>query len=94
MGYDYQGLYEKIRDIAFVTRNAVANTSAPGRYVDRAKNVLYNNMDDIESALKFAAEAGKQIALLELELNDAERELDEITKKTAPKKKATKPADE
>ncbi len=89
---DYQVLYEKIRDIAFNTRKGIANTAAPARFVEQAKNVLYNNMDGIEAALKFAAEAEKQIKVLEIELADAERELDEMTKaKTTQKsKKATK----
>ena len=93
MGYDLKELYEKIRDIAFSTRRAIENTATPGRHIDIAKNVLYNNMDAIEYALKYAAEAEKKIKVLELELSDAERELDEMTKKTTPRKKA-KPADE
>lgn len=92
---EYQELYEKIRDVAFETRNAVANTAAPGRYVERAKNILYNNMDAIEDALKYAAEASKKIQILELELDDAERELDELTKKTTHKtSKKTPTSDE
>lgn len=87
MGYDYKELYEKIRDMAFAVRNGIANTAAPMRFVEQAKNVLYNNMDGIEAALKFAADAQDQIKVLELELSDAERELDELTKKTTTKKK-------
>ena len=93
---DYQGLYEKIRDLAFSTKRAIGNSAVPGPHIERAKNVLYNNMEAIEGALKYAAEAEKQIQLLELELSDAEREIDEMTKpKTTQKaKKATKAADE
>lgn len=87
MGYDYKELYEKIRDMAFAVRNGIANTAVPMRFVEQAKNVLYNNMDGIEAALKFAADAQDQIKVLELELSDAERELDELTKKTTTKKK-------
>lgn len=87
MGYDYKELYEKIRDMAFAVRNGIANTAAPMRFVEQAKNVLYNNMDGIEAALKFAADAQDQIKVLELELSDAERELDELTHKTTAKKK-------
>ena len=90
----YKELYEKIRDMAFTVRHGINNTSTPLRFVEQAKNILYNNMDDIEKALKFAAEAGKKIQVLELELNDAERELDEATKKTTQKKKATPKANE
>ena len=82
----YKELYEKIRDVAFTTRRALANTAAPASHIERAKNVLYNNMDAIEDALKYASEAEKQIQLLEVELADAERELDEATKKTTKKK--------
>ena len=84
----YTEIYEKIRDLAFNTRRGIENTAVPMRYVEQAKNVLYNNMDEIEVALKYASEASKQIELLELELSDAERELDELTKKTAPKRKS------
>lgn len=92
---DYKALYEKIRDMAFSVRNGIANTAVPLRFVEQAKNVLYNNMYDIEVALKFAAEAEEQIKVLEVELADAERELDEATKATtgkAKKKAATKDA--
>lgn len=90
---NYQELYEKIRDLAFSTRRALGNTAVPGPHIERAKNVLYNNMDAIEQALKFAAEAKKDIDLLEVELADAEREIDELKKpKTTQKtKKAVKP---
>ena len=91
---NYQETYEKIRDIAFVTRRAIGNTAAPGGHIERAKNVLYNNMDAIEDALRFAASAAKQIEILEVELADAEREIDELTKKTTQKKKAKATADE
>jgi len=90
---NYQELYEKIRDMAFATRRALTNSAAISGHIERAKNTLYNNMDAIEEALKFAAEADKQIKLLELELSDAERELDELTKqKTTPKPKKQKAA--
>ena len=91
---DYKQIYEKISDMAFTVRKGIANTAVPLRFVEQAKNVLYNNMDEIEAALKFAAEASKQIEVLELELADAERELDEATKKTTQKKKTTVSADE
>lgn len=84
---NYKELYEKIRDMAFTTRKGLANSAARGRLIEQAKNILYNNMDAIEGALAFAAEAVKQIQVLELELADAERELDELSKKTTHKKK-------
>lgn len=91
---NYQELYEKIRDMAFATRRAIANTAAPGGHIEKAKNVLYNNMGAIEDALRFAASAAKQMEILEVELADAERELDELTKKTTQKKKTKAAADE
>ena len=88
---NYQELYEKIRDVAFATRRALGNTAAPMRHVETAKNILYNNMDEIEEALRFAADAEKQIQVLELELADAEREIDELSKpKTTQKNKKAK----
>ena len=71
MENNYQALYEKIRDMAFNVRRGIESTAVPMRYVEQAKNILYNNMDDIEVALKFASEASKQIQVLELELDDA-----------------------
>jgi len=92
---NYQELYEKVRDVAFSTRRALANTVAPASHVERAKNVLYNNMDAIEAALKFAADAEKQIQVLEVELEDAEREIDELSKpKTTQKNKKAAKLDE
>lgn len=93
---DYQELYEKIRDIAFSTRRALSNTAAPMGHVERAKNMLYNNMDAIEEALKFAAGAQKEIQLLEVELADAEREIDELSSKpkTTRKNKKAENSDE
>lgn len=91
----FKALYEEISETAFRTRRGIANTAAPMRFVETAKNVLYNNMDAIEEALKYAAEASQKIRVLEVELADAERELDEaLSKKTTPKKKAAKAADE
>ena len=45
---NYKELYEKIRDMAFTVRNGINNTSTPLRFVEQAKNILYNNMDAIE----------------------------------------------
>lgn len=88
---EFQGLYEKIRDIAFDTRRAINNTAAPGAFIERAKNVLYNNMDAIENALKYAVESEKTIRVLEIELADAESEIDELSKpKTTQKAKKTR----
>ena len=85
---NYSELYEKIRDLVFSTKRALSNSAVPGPHIERAKNVLYNNMEAIESALKYAVDAEKQIQVLEVELADAEREIDELSKpKTTPKAK-------
>lgn len=73
-------LYEKIRDAAFNCRKAISNGIMTNQNVERMKNILYNNLDGIEEALKFAAEAEGKIKVLEVELADAESELDEKTK--------------
>jgi len=88
-------LYEKIRSSSFGMRKGMSNTTNHAPLVEQMKNILYNNLADIEEALKFAAEAEEQIKVLELELADAERELDEALKKTTQKnKKPAKAADE
>lgn len=96
---DMKALYEEIRSAAFTTRRAIANTAAPMSYVERMKNILYNRMDEIEDALKYAAEAADKIIVLETELDDAEREITEkeqiikelSEKKTTKQKKSTGP---
>lgn len=92
---DVKVLYEKISEQNFRLKRVLGNTSAPGGMIEQTKNVLYNNIDAIEEALKYASDAEKQIKVLELELSDAERELDEMKNKTIPKrKKATTEANE
>lgn len=73
----YKELYEKIRDVAFTARKNIQNGIMVTRQVETVKNVMYNNLGDIEAALKFAAEAEEKMMLLETELDDAEKELDE-----------------
>lgn len=92
---NYKELYEKIRDKAFSMRKGIANSMNRVSLIEQMKNILYNNLDAIEEALKYAAYAEDQIKLLELELADAERELDEAQKKTTQKtKKPAKGSDE
>ena len=93
---EIKSLYEKIRDNSFSMRRGMSNSVAHGPLVERMKNILYNNLPEIEEALKFAADAAQQIEVLEVELADAERELDEATKKTTQKKTkvTTKDTDE
>ena len=92
---DVKVLYEKISEQNFRLKRVLGNTSAPGGMIEQTKNVLYNNIDAIEEELKYASDAEKQSKVLELELSDAERELDEMKNKTIPKrKKATTEANE
>lgn len=93
---EIKGLYDKLSEQQFNLRRALANTMAHTPHIDQAKNILYNNFDNIVDALKYAVEAEQKIQVLEVELNDAERELDEkdqqikelSSKKTTSKKKA------
>lgn len=71
-------LNEKIKEESFTMRRGVENTCNPTPFYDRMKNILINNLQDIESALAFAAEAGDQITALETMLDDAEHEIDEL----------------
>ena len=91
----YKELYEKVRDQAFSLRKALGNTVSTASHINQMKNVLYNNLDEIEKALKFAADAEQKIKVLEVEIDSADAELkekdDEIAalkeKKSAGKKR-------
>jgi len=74
---DIKGLYEKLSEQQFNMRRGIANSVNHAQFYDQTKNILLNNFDDIVEALKFATEAEAKMKVLELELNDAERELDE-----------------
>lgn len=94
---DIKALYEKISEQNFRLKRVLGNSVAPGSMIEQTKNILYNNINDIEVALKYASEASKKIEILELELNDAERELDELNKakkKTTAKKKPAEAVNE
>ena len=94
---EIKGLYEKISNQNFTLKRVIGNSAAPGAVIEQTKNVLYNNIDAIEEALKYAADAEGQIRVLEQELDDAEREIDELTKagkKATGKKKPAEGAGE
>ena len=74
---DIKKLYEKLSEQQFNMRRGIANSVNHAQFYEQTKNVLLNNFDDIVEALKFAADAEGKMKVLELELNDAERELDE-----------------
>lgn len=89
---DYVKLYEAVRDEAFAYRRAVGNVAFPAPYMERMKNTLFNHLDEIEAALKFASEAQKQIDVLTVEIESADAELkakdDEIKSLKAPQGKS------
>ena len=85
-------LYEKIRSQNFNLRRGLANSVNHTPFIEQTKNVLYNNTDAIEEALKFAVDAENKIKILEVELNDAEAEIDELTAKTKTTAKNKKKA--
>ena len=70
-------LYTKVLDQNFALRRARDNGVSQGPIVEQTKNILLNNIDAIEEALKVACDSAAKIALLELELDDAEKELDD-----------------
>lgn len=88
---NFKELSELISEQVFTLKRVLGNSAAPGRVIDQTKNILYNHVEEIEAALKYASEAEKKISILEVELGDAERELDELNKagKKTAKKKAT-----
>lgn len=81
-------IYEKIRDHAFTMRRSIENSARNMQFIEMMKNVLFNNLDDIEEALKYAADAEDQIHLLSVELDDADAELAEKDKEIAELKAA------
>lgn len=74
-------LNEKIKEESFNMRRGIENTNNPTSFRERMKNVLLNNLPDIESALEFAATAGDKISALETMLDDAEQEITELNEK-------------
>ena len=92
-------LYQQISEEAFTMRRGINNTSNPTPFRERMKNILYNNLDEIENALKYAAEANDKITALEIMLDDADAEIDSLKAQQttqAPKStgKKGKPKDE
>jgi hypothetical protein len=85
-------LYEKIRSQNFNMRKGISNSVNHTPFIEQTKNVLFNNTDAIEEALKYAVEAEQKIKVLEVELNDAEAEIDELTAKTKTTAKNKKKA--
>ena len=72
-----QELVKTISDHAFRLRRAKNNGTMIRQEQESMKNILMNNVDQILEALSVAAEADEKISLLEMELDDADKELDE-----------------
>lgn len=72
-----QELVKTISDHAFRLRRAKSNGTMIRQEQESMKNILMNNVDQILEALSVAAEADEKISLLEMELDDADKELDE-----------------
>ena len=98
-------LREKLSDQAFKLKKARANGTMVMQETERMKNLLVNNCDAIIEVLTRAEKLEQEVAILNMELDDAERELDEakgkkpaetedvakVVKKTTAKKKETSP---
>lgn len=93
-------LREKLSEQAFKLKKARANGTMVMQETERMKNLLVNNCDAIVEALTRVEKLEQEIAVLNMELDDAERELDEAKKDasakktTAKKKEASPEADE
>lgn len=68
-------LIGKLGDQVFAVK--IADGLVKNRERETLKNLLVNNAEQIMEALSLAAEAEEKIALLEQELDDADKELDE-----------------
>lgn len=70
-------LREKLSEQAFKLKKARANGTTVMQETERMKNLLVNNCDAIVEALTRVEKLEQEIAVLNMELDDAERELDE-----------------
>ena len=84
-------LREKLEAQAFRLKKAQASGAMVNQETERMKNVLVNNFEAIIDVISKAEKMEQEIAILNMELDDAERELDdakkEPVKKTTAKKK-------
>lgn len=75
---DINGLHAKVAEQTFRWRHAQSNGMMVNQETERLKNILLNNIDDIVTALQYAAEAEETIKTLETELDSADAELKEL----------------
>lgn len=86
---------EKLEKATAELQSAKNRNSGIAAAKDKIKNILYNHMTDIVSAIKESDELKKEVRSLEDALDDADRENDELQKKIAsleakPKKNSSK----
>ena len=81
---------EKVSEQAFKLKKARANGTMVMQETERMKNLLVNNRDAIIDALTRVEKLEQEVAVLNMELDDAERELDEAKKYTSAKKTTAK----
>lgn len=81
-------LIEKLNEQEFKLKKARANGVMVMQETERMKNLLVNNCDAIIDVLTRAEKLEQEVAVLNMELDDAERELDEAKKGAEVKKTA------
>lgn len=91
-------LREKLEAQAFRLAKAKSNGIMVMQETEHMRNLLVNNYEEIVDALAMAEKLEREVAVLNAELDDAERELDEAKKeagekKTTAKKKVNKPVE-
>lgn len=74
---EIQQLASKLSDAQFELKVAIAHGAKINQAKESLRNVLQNNIDEILKALDFAAKAEQQIKVLEVEIANADSELDE-----------------
>lgn len=77
---DRKELYEKIRSIAEKVKLTMGGSNQL-RHIEQAKNILFNNIDDIVQALQFSMDEEQQLKTLNVVADDQEREIDELQQK-------------
>ena len=80
----------KLKEQAFKLKKAQSTGTMVMQETERMKNLFVNNCDEIIAALERAEKLEKEVAVLNMELDDAERELDEAKKSTSAKKTTAK----
>lgn len=77
---DMKKMVKDVQDQAFRLRNAESTGMLVRDERERMKNVLFNYKDEILEALAMADEADEKIKVLELQLDDSDKELAELEK--------------